>query len=288
MKLFLFLTFSYLPTAVWAGGYQGCLERILLFQAYQIDQLNDEPDRTIGYKCTKWNDESKSCSGVWQACRPKRNGATQCNYDELIVHLGKTNVAKGWSVLDDKGNLDVKETALATYRRYAERPKAPSAPLIPNFPPFVAMKEAYEWNDFIIRLNKKVNDTYKSKRDDRNKHLWEAFDSTGELIRVAHAGDHGPYLYNAAHEILGEFMVVHKQKLGKNPLTDADWETVDWRETAVQAKARGVPEVDKKIKGFLAKFYHGTTTEYERARKHYQVIKSYKRMAASTIKCRKK
>jgi lambda repressor-like predicted transcriptional regulator len=39
MRVSLFLALSYLSTAVWAGGYQGCLERVWLFQAYEIDAL---------------------------------------------------------------------------------------------------------------------------------------------------------------------------------------------------------------------------------------------------------
>jgi hypothetical protein len=44
MRVPLFFTISYLSTAVWARGYQGCLERVLLFQAYEIDALNDLDD----------------------------------------------------------------------------------------------------------------------------------------------------------------------------------------------------------------------------------------------------
>jgi hypothetical protein len=287
MKPSLFFALSCLSTAVWAGGYQGCLERVLLFQAYEIDELNDEKDRTIGYKCTKWNDPLKKCDGTWTPCRPKRKGATRCNYDELVVHLGKTNVAKGWSVYDDKGKLDVDKTALATYRLYEARPKPPTAALIPNFPPFVAIKDGGEWNDYIDKLNQKVNDTWKSKMTAENKHLWEAFDGTNERIRIARAGDHGKYLSEAAEKKL-KGIEIRKQKLGTNPVTGGDWETVDWNETAKQAVASGMTraDVNPKIKEFLFTFYRGKDAD-KQAKEHYQVIKSYKKMANATVKCRK-
>jgi hypothetical protein len=44
MRVPLFFTISYLSTAVWARGCQGCLEHVLLFQAYEIDALNDLDD----------------------------------------------------------------------------------------------------------------------------------------------------------------------------------------------------------------------------------------------------
>jgi hypothetical protein len=51
MKVPFVLTLSFLITAVWAGGYQNCLERVWLYQAYLIDQHNPEPERQIGYQC---------------------------------------------------------------------------------------------------------------------------------------------------------------------------------------------------------------------------------------------
>jgi hypothetical protein len=68
-----------------------------------------------------------------------------------------------------------------------------------------------------------------------------------------------------------------------------DRETVDWKETARQANSLKppVPDIGKKIKGFLDVFYRGTDGEFKRAREHHQVVKSYKRVAARTVKCRK-
>jgi hypothetical protein len=67
-----------------------------------------------------------------------------------------------------------------------------------------------------------------------------------------------------------------------------DRETVDWKETVRQANSLKppVPDIDKKIKGFLNVFYRGTDKEFKLAREHHQVIKSYKLMAARTAKYR--
>lgn len=222
------------------------------------------------------------CDGAYQPCRPARKGATRHNYDELIVHLGKAHVGKGWSVLDGDGKLDVDETALATFKLYESRPKPPSAPLIPNFQPFSAMAgDTHEWSDYGTKLGEKVNDTFKAvKKTKDNEHLWEAFDRTSEKVRIARVGDHGPYLYQAALEKLGGAMAIYQQDLGKNPVTGEMWKTVDWEETALKAKAKGIMDAEKQIHDFLNVFYHGG-----QAREHYQVIHSYERVAAASVEC---
>lgn len=45
---FLFLVLLYHVIRVWAGGLQSCMERVLAFQAYEIDGLNKEEIRSIG------------------------------------------------------------------------------------------------------------------------------------------------------------------------------------------------------------------------------------------------
>jgi hypothetical protein len=51
MRGSLLFTLFYLFVAAWAGGYQGCLERVWLYQAYLIDSLNDYDDQTLGWQC---------------------------------------------------------------------------------------------------------------------------------------------------------------------------------------------------------------------------------------------
>lgn len=65
------------------------------------------------------------------------------------------------------------------------------------------------------------------------------------------------------------------------------WQTVDWNETALKAKAKGVTDAEKKIQDFLNLFYHGDHPEDRAAREHYQVINSYKRVADASVECRK-
>jgi hypothetical protein len=141
----------------------------------------------------------------------------------LIIHLGKTHVSKGWGVYDASGKLDVDKTALATYRLYEARPRKPTDALIPNFPPFVALKHTEEFNDYIAKLTHVVNHAYKTKKTSENEHLWTAFDSANERVRIARAADHGPHLSKAAHAKLGTSMKIYNQTLGTNPVTGEKW-----------------------------------------------------------------
>jgi hypothetical protein len=67
MKGRLFFTLLYLFTTAWAGGYQGCLERVWVYQAYLIDSLNDYDKQTIGWQCKgkNWDNTNKKCAH-WQ------------------------------------------------------------------------------------------------------------------------------------------------------------------------------------------------------------------------------
>ncbi|KAI1209374.1 uncharacterized protein F4807DRAFT_426490 [Annulohypoxylon truncatum] len=282
MKVTLFLVLAHL-SAVLAGGYQGCLERVLLFNAYEIDGLNDEADQTIGFKCAKPDTKNKSCS-KWNACTPKRNsGRTRCNFDELMVFLGKAPTQTGWSVDDSDGKLDPEGTAKQCYKIFTTAPG--KNPKVVNFPPHVAAKDAWEYNDYIKRITNTVNNTYKNKGNIGNRGLWTSFDTTMAKVSEARAGDHGPHLIQAANDALSSKMDIQTQDLGsgKNPATGEVWKTVDWKETAKQAKAKGVPDVDKEIQGFLKDFYGGTNKQ---ARDHRVVIQSYKRATDKSLSCR--
>ncbi|RYP66168.1 hypothetical protein DL771_007944 [Monosporascus sp. 5C6A] len=206
-----------------------------------------------------------------------------------MIHLGKApSGGTSWSVLDKStGRLDTEATAKNCYKIFTT--SLGKNPHVPNFPPYAAMKGAWEYNYYIMKLSQKANDAWWRKKNDNNKHLWESFDNTREKISVARAGDHGPYLINAARKALGGTMTIHTQNLGKNPATGEVWETVDWKETAKQAKANGVADVDKHIRDFLNDWYHGTNDDkdYRSARDHHQVIRSYKRVADRTQSCRK-
>ncbi|KAI0181181.1 hypothetical protein GGR52DRAFT_21744 [Hypoxylon sp. FL1284] len=282
MKLILVLLLTRL-SVVLAGGYQGCLERVLLYNAYQVDGLNDEKDQTIGVKCAQADPKTHECK-KWITCQPKRNsGRTRCNFDELVVFLGKTPTPKDWAVNDSSGNLDPEATAKNCYDKFTNAQG--KNPKVPNFPPYVAVKDAWEFNDYIKRVGDTVNNAWSKKGNNDNKKLWDDFDKTMDLVSESRTGDHGPHLIDEARAQLGSKFEIITEDVGsgKNPATGETWQTVNWRETARQAKEKGIENVDKDIQGFLKGLYGGNNKQ---AKDHRVVISSYKRVIDKSKSCR--
>jgi hypothetical protein len=303
MKASLSLALFYLSTVVWAGGYQGALERVWLFQAYEIDALNPLDQQTIGFKCrhqldakvTTCKKYEKDADGKekdgWIPCAPHRNTKpprSRCNFDELTKHMGSApplRAGQKWAIYDADGKLNTEETAKNVYTKFTTS----GVGKVVNFPPFKAMKGAgIEYNDFLVKFSTAVNGAYSTHRTDANNHLWEAFDDTLEKINIARTGDHGPYLVEAAKthfaEINPEIKIV-EEKFGSNPSTGKEWKTVDWMSTAAEAEKSGIHIQDSIVK-FLDGYYRGTGALHKEARKHYQVIVSYKRIADRIQDCR--
>lgn len=275
MKASLFLASLLHATVAIAGGYQGCLEKIWLFKAYEIDGLNPAGQRTLGFGCVAWNDATKTCTNNnWEECGGRGGG--RCDFGEFVHFLGRANNQNNWAV-PATGDMDVVETAKNCVARYTN---AAGRVRVYNAPPFKAMQGTIEYNDFIMKVSKVVEDTWKAGRhNDANKHMWTNFDSVREQIINARAGDHGAHLITRAQSVLGGSMTIQTQDLGENPMDRTMWKTVDWKETARTAT---VADADTAIRNFLKGFYAGGGTP----REHQKVIQSYKRATDKSISCR--
>ncbi|ENI06851.1 hypothetical protein COCC4DRAFT_59515 [Bipolaris maydis ATCC 48331] len=272
MRCSLLFTLFYLFVAAWAGGYQGCLERVWLYQAYLIDSLNDYNDQTIGWQCkdkgiTK---RTTTCSS-WVRMPGSSSGST-LSYDQFIFNLGRVGDRTGWSVMSG-GKLDLEATALNTYNKYlTPRPgQAPGTAKVKNFGAHLAVKGTFEWNACIMKVGEVVDRTYRDKSagmDDATKKLFKDFDMMRELVIKARAADHAPFLINEA-----------RQKLCVDP--NKKWETVDWTATEKAALEAGDKDAGKKIRKFLGDWYSGNKD----ARDHDQVINSFKHQRDQQLAC---
>ncbi|KAL2140527.1 hypothetical protein VTI28DRAFT_3731 [Corynascus sepedonium] len=281
MRTFLYLTFLNFLTAVWAGGYQGCLERVWLYQAYEIDELSDPADQIMGFKCPEpdFDKDTKVCKVDWIRCKSKTVASGQCSYDKFIVFLGKNPMQKGWRI-PETGLIDAEATAKRCYEVYKKWNNK-----IKNFAPYAFVKKQVEYSALITKVGEMVNNAYRNKKTADNAHLWKDFDSTTEKIVTARAGDYGPYLIESAKEstALKGVVTLKIQNLGPNPVADppVDWKTLDWTLTEDEAKRSGVTDADKRLKAFRSEFYTG-----KRASDHDQVIGSSKEVQESSKKCR--
>ncbi|KAF2730200.1 hypothetical protein EJ04DRAFT_555577 [Polyplosphaeria fusca] len=262
MKFPLLVTLLYFSTAVLAGGYQGCLERVHLFQAYEIDGLMQHGDRILGWGCNPKSWQNKKCQNDdWSECKGSRTDG-RCTFDELMHFMEPGNKANTWNagVYQPNGRIDAEKTAVKCYQRYQAR-KSP----VKNFPPWKAIKgNVHEFNDYIRKVSDRVDFVYRKQIDSSNNDLFKDFDGTRDKINKARAGDHGKHLIDAARKAVG---LIYVQDLGKDPTTGEDMETVDWAKTA----QNGDKDIRSRIRNFLNGFYSNKA-----AREHLAVFKSYK------------
>ncbi|TIC91662.1 hypothetical protein CH35J_010999 [Colletotrichum higginsianum] len=190
MKGSLILTLSYLITAVWAGGYQNCLERVWLFQSFLIDQHNPERDRQIGYQCNNWR--QNRCVGNWVPCRG-RQGRAQCNYDDFQQFLG--NMIPGMplqAAYRPDGSLDSQQTAVNCLWAWRGQNRPPF-----NFRGYKAVKQGRSnHNDFIYRIGQINNDNYNKPavRAAAGNAAFSRVDDTLTKITQSRVADHGRHL----------------------------------------------------------------------------------------------
>jgi hypothetical protein len=263
------LLFVYIAVAI-AGGYQGCLEKIWLFRAYEIDGLNPPAQQTLGWRCPRWIDHA--CQVKWEACT---GVAGRCNFGEFVRFLGRANNQYGWA-FPSIGEMNNEETARRCVARF---PRA-----VYNAPPWRAMKNTVEYNDFINKVNKVVDDTWRAGLHTNNEHMWARFDDLRFQIIRARAGDHAPFLTDAAQANLGPKGIILRPKpLGYNPMNQQPWTGIDWPETVAYARDRaGILDADVKVLDFFREFYAPNT----QAREHLDVINSYKCAIDDSNTCR--
>lgn len=295
MKVPFVLSLSFLITAVWAGGYQNCLERVWLYQAYLIDQHNPEADRQIGYGCTNW--KGNRCMGNWVPCRPRQNGRP-CTFDEFQNNfLGNTRPGMNrqtQAVTRPDGSLDATETAKNCLWAWRNAGGAPF-----NFKGYKAVKHGRNnHNDFIYRVGQITNDNYNKPavRAAAGAQAFANVDDTLSKITTARVADHGRHLIPAARANLPGVTIIEKD-FGPTPYyrdtwTPPDgvepdpqlWKTVDW-EATINNRANP-PDTRTQVRDWLNRYYRGPTANGN-ARDHWQVLRSYKTITDRTNRCRK-
>jgi hypothetical protein len=134
MRLQLAVALSIFTSSVWAAGYQGCLERVHLFQAYEVDGLLQSGDRILGFKCRSWVDVrgggSYCRNNDYIECTGSRPGG-RCTFDELQDFMRPANERQAWAAGANgaNGRIDPVRTAVNCYNRYQAR-----GGVVPNFP----------------------------------------------------------------------------------------------------------------------------------------------------------
>lgn len=286
VPLFL-LAFFWSCCLVSAGGFQGCLERIWAFQAYELDELNPPENRNLGYKCSLWDFPSKTCAGSWIPCSGTAHGG-RCTYDEFIGSLGRTNGLTNWGVYHPgTNNFDIDASA----RRCKEYYSTIGRGKVPNFPAFHVLKYANgDFNRYTERLSRIMDDTWRAHGHANNRARFTLLDATRNRIMVIRDADHGKQLIDPARTRLGGEMTVVITDFGQDPMHPNDPNqrllAFDFRGTALAARAAGVPNYVEKLRLFANYMYHGGHPQSGIARKHLAMNRVYRKSKDDSIACR--
>ncbi|KAI1110527.1 hypothetical protein F5Y14DRAFT_360547 [Nemania sp. NC0429] len=272
-----------------AGGYSGALERVWLFYAYQIDELNDEADRTLGWKCTSWDPAAGQCrkdgngKEKWVQCKGILQPGSRCTFSQLLNFLGGVSPkdqlmanSEGTTLPQDAKDPDPEETAKKVYAHFAAATKGK----VPDWQPYRILRNGN--SDYASSINKVADQVAKAAADGRNtgaaRTLFERFAETTTQIKTARVGDHGPFLIDATEKKLnpqGITVVQETVGSGQNPVDPSkSWKTVDWEKTmsgAVASKKFSEAEILKITTTTREEFYNGDPT----AQDHRVVITSF-------------
>ncbi|KAH7317093.1 hypothetical protein B0I35DRAFT_479868 [Stachybotrys elegans] len=316
MRLPLLLSSVYLATTVVAGGYQGALERVLLYYAYQIDGLNDPSMRSLGIRCVSWSQTEGKCrNNIWREynnCNafddPKKPGGKRCNFWELMTGLGETHGGNNGHLMMPKGTdinaktLPIEATAVSYYmytRQYMpiNVDGVLSKGVVGDYNPHrFVMDGGTDYSEWLGRLGDTVMFVANSgKKNDGNKWMFEQFESTLKQLRAARIGDNGRYVVDAYKKdstMDNKYMVTENP--GTNPATKNEykgldwydnhketWIELNWAETQYQMEKGGVKNADAKMAAFRDRFFAS-----ESAKKHQAVMNEFELIENKLKGCR--
>lgn len=264
---------------VLAGGLHGCMERVLAYQAYVLDEFNDPKDRSIGFSCTRWDNKNRACTGKWQACAGSATNG-RCNYDEFLNLLKSKKRApvSGWAVYKrGTKRLDVEETSKYCFQQFKGN--------VPEIPVYRVIKgERGDFNSYTRRLAETVDNIYANYGSTKksSQYKFEDFDNTRDRIAVLRTADQNRFLIPRARKYFGNQIELQIVDLGEDPIRPGKRLTaLDFKETALAAKKAGVQDYTTRLGDFAKSFYSTGDT-----RQHLAVRRSYRKVADRSRSCR--
>ncbi|KAI9148912.1 hypothetical protein HJFPF1_10956 [Paramyrothecium foliicola] len=292
MRLSFLMTSLYLAVGVIAGGYQGALERVLLYYAYQIDGLNAREIQSLGWTCRDWREADGFCND-WRQYDCRNGPGGRCNFNQFFRNMGYgvnglPEIVPGGD--QNARTVDIERTAVAYYdyvRRNTDLAR------VPNYVPYRVMKYSNaNYNEFLVDLGDLVQQTASSKKTAANAWMFEEFDKTVKAINVARAGDHGPFAIREARARLGAHLVITRN-VGVNPALNPaynhvdwyenardPWVEVDWAATQEEMERAGIRDAAERITTARNEIYADGE-----ARQHLDVIESFREMERKSTSC---
>ncbi|GFP60556.1 hypothetical protein TASIC1_0021000300 [Trichoderma asperellum] len=296
MRILLFLAIAHLSAIAWAGGYAGCLERVMFFQAYEIDGLLPT-GRSIGYWCLKWISQRNICkAGQWRACNGDLEGG-RCTFEQFMkqIHPDTPNPQQ-WPVYEDdpkakpgaKPKLDVKETALNCLKAH----RAANEDIV-DIAPYRVMKGGGKgYGAAVKELGRRVDSRWQALTavaKIENRPAFTVFDNAVDEIIRARRGDTGKRMYDAAMQLeQDENVTIKAEDLGPNPDPDEtdpakkEWKEVNWPETTNLAVEHGIEDAENKLRQWVRTYIFNDPS----ATTHRNMMKKFKEVVTGRNLCR--
>lgn len=294
MRVSLLLTCVYFATSAIAGGYQGAMERVMLYYAYQIDGLNDKAARRLGWRCYDWDAGNSRCNGQWTEFACQNGPGGRCNFNQLMIGMGYGADGNARLVPGDNQNalsFD-NEKAAVNYYSYVQ---GVGAGRVMNYSPYRIMKGTNnDYLAFIEELGDLVQTAANTKKTPQNEWMFKEFRKALDQVNIARAGDHGPHALKEARSKLGS-QFVKSNKVGYNPALKPEysnvqwwedsrevWSEVDWDTTQKDLKGAN-PTLAATVPDVRERFYDTN----DQARSHMTVMTGFKEMDAKIKPCMK-
>ncbi|KAJ2978898.1 hypothetical protein NQ176_g3561 [Zarea fungicola] len=281
MKLSWLVKIAPLATRVAAGGFHGCLERVALWQTYELEGKSNigAGDRKIGYHCPQYDRILGCPEGGWEQCGGK---GARCSFSALMKQLDPGAPDKGaWLKEISPGRIDVRGTATNCYESYKKVGD------IPDFAPHRVLKySTRKFDDYLVKLGEQTDAMYNSLTSAQKigqKSEYQALSDNYKTILNIRRGDIGANLIPAAIAELEPEIRVVKEDLGKHPRFGHDMATVDWLETKAEAKAKGVPDYEERIDHAENTYFEG-----EEASGHQNIVEKYEEVERNRLQCGRK
>lgn len=270
MRTSFLLAFTLLITSTWAArkcNYRHALERVWVWDAYQIDLLNPESDRTLGFICATYDEKKKECPAgdSFKPCKGTGKGGS-CTFGELMLQFGKFHMKNDspppGSSVEDTAKLLCKQKRDGGFKVYKFIKDAPS-----------------DYNRALIHIGEVIK---KSREDgetpDKKKHF-DRMEFAVDEIKIARVADHDQHVIEAAEKELTDKygMKVETGSFSDDPYLQTPRRFVDWPKMVYNGESKFDDPLHM-ISEFRRVYYGSSKI----AREHLTVMKTHKTVTAMT------
>lgn len=283
--------FACVAAGVTGKGYRAAYEKVFLFYAFGIDQLNPEDQRVIGFKCASVIDDEKGgcndvkpkyipCTAVDKKYDPASKKMVETtrgckNLKEFLSHIDKADWSKTTPVPGGKNAQDTWTPDVdGTARRLNDLKMDQN-----RYPAWRVIKDGTSFNKMIQDVTDAVAKTKASMRPEdyeSRKAQFEGLNYSLKQVGRMRYIDHSHYLIERLkQEIPGIEIKSHATGLTQwvnEGSSKREVESFEFlRQETIDANKKAIPDIENKMKTVYDAFY----TDDVHAREHKIVMDSF-------------